>query len=200
MNTPEDSAQALFLAIASDEPDAVFRALDAGADPNYANPDDGRTPLYLACSSSLNSALAALLDRGADPTQPFTFTSCVDHRVEADAYPILYVRTPRALELLLEAGADINAKDADGRTALTRAAFRGDREMVGALLGAGADPAMRQRGHRRHSTMSARELAEYKLAFFTEESLNFPSEVSGRVSAYRAVIEILDTVASKPTG
>ncbi len=44
-----------------------------------------------------------------------------------------------AVQRLLAAGADVNARNEWGNTALTEAAVRGDRETVEALLAAGAD-------------------------------------------------------------
>ncbi len=45
-----------------------------------------------------------------------------------------------AVEALITSGADVNAKDGEGSTALMFAAVRGDARMVEALLAAGADP------------------------------------------------------------
>lgn len=45
----------------------------------------------------------------------------------------------QAVKLLLDRGADVNAKDSDGRTALTEAAFYGHAEVVKVLLAGGAD-------------------------------------------------------------
>ena len=45
-----------------------------------------------------------------------------------------------AVSALLEQGADANATDVDGTTALHWATYRDDAEMVGLLVAAGADP------------------------------------------------------------
>jgi ankyrin repeat protein len=52
------------------------------------------------------------------------------------------------LRQLLDAGADINAQDKDGRTALISAAFYNRREAVSVLLARGADPSIRDNNGR----------------------------------------------------
>jgi ankyrin repeat protein len=49
---------------------------------------------------------------------------------------------PEAISLLLENGADVNAKDDDGRTALMAAAYNKDPKMISLLLENGADAAI----------------------------------------------------------
>ncbi|HEY7738734.1 MAG TPA: ankyrin repeat domain-containing protein, partial [Candidatus Limnocylindria bacterium] len=50
---------------------------------------------------------------------------------------------PEIVRLLLEAGADVNAVQADGYTPLHEAAQNGDRDTAERLVAAGADPTAR---------------------------------------------------------
>ena len=52
------------------------------------------------------------------------------------------IGTPENLKVLLDAGADVNARYADGRTVLMRAADEGTPEDLKVLLDAGADASM----------------------------------------------------------
>lgn len=52
---------------------------------------------------------------------------------------------PDAVRRLLASGADVNTRDAAGRTALMLAAQRGDAALIRLLLDAGAEPALRDR-------------------------------------------------------
>ena len=98
--------------------------LDAGANPNARN-DSGQTPL--ACSSP--AKIRRLLRAGAKPDLP-------------GIAPIIVAAGSRgsyvAAELLLEGGADINARDAAGNTALINAA-KGNSNAFTWLLSQGAD-------------------------------------------------------------
>jgi ankyrin repeat protein len=136
----------------------VFEAATAGdatrvallVDADHALADamarDGYTPLGLAAFFKRRDAVKALLDRGATPSiasrdQAFTpLHSAV--ATDAGASDTDIVR------LLLEAGADPNAKSREGGTPLHTAAFTGDRESAELLLAYGADPnATDAKGH-----------------------------------------------------
>jgi len=96
---------------------------------------DGWTPLHLAAHFGQVQAIDWLLRRGA-PIGVRSTNALGNTPLHAAAAG----RRRRAVELLLVAGADANAADADGHTALHIAAQNGDVEMVRMLLGFGALP------------------------------------------------------------
>ena len=80
--------------------------LAAGADPNLAD-SEGKTPAFYA-DKQTRDLLAAFLDKGIDP-----------NRKDNDGKPLLlYMHQPECAQLLIAKGADLNATDAAGNTAL----------------------------------------------------------------------------------
>ena len=109
------------------------------ADPDSVNrwSPDGFTALHLACFFK-QEAVRLLLNRGAALDVP-----AHNERFAAGAHPLHSAVASRALEIavmLLEAGADPNAKQHGGYTPLTEAAQNGDADLAYALLERGADP------------------------------------------------------------
>jgi ankyrin repeat protein len=112
-------------------------ALENAADVNVWS-SDGFTPLHLACFFDRMDAVRLLLDRGAALDVPAR-----NERVAAGAHPLHSAVAAGAREItlmLLEAGADPNAKQHGGYTALTEAAQNGDSALAETLLEHGADP------------------------------------------------------------
>ncbi|WP_407353561.1 ankyrin repeat domain-containing protein [Luteimonas sp. R10] len=107
--------------------------LDAGADP--AQPGvDGDTVIHLAAMADDPKYLALLLERGADPDA---------RNADTQATPLMSaLRGGRDVQFtaLLAAGADPNATDRGGNTALHQAAKYNDPGHALKLLEAGADP------------------------------------------------------------
>ena len=136
----------------------VFEAATAGdasrvaalvdADRSLANAvaRDGYSPLGLAAFFKRRDAVKVLLERGARPSEPSRdqgFTP-LHSAVATDAGEA----TPLIVRLLLEAGADPNAKSHEGGTPMHSAAFTGDLEIAELLLAYGADPnATDPKGH-----------------------------------------------------
>jgi ankyrin repeat protein len=195
MSTPATSEQekGLFEAALWDcGAEAIPDLVKAGADPNCEEASTGRTPLYVACMGDRVRVIEALLRHGADPSKRFNYRSPVDGRVEADAFAILYASSPQAVSALVNAGAEVDATDANGTTALMRAAFNGKVEVVQALLAAGASPFLRTHKRPRHKARSARELAESKVDFWrkhTDESNR--DKVEANLKRYEAICSLL---------
>lgn len=116
-----------------------LRALLAG-DPTLAKAfsNDGFTALHLAAFFSQPEAAEELLRVGADVSA-----------VAKNAMKVAVINSAAAsgradlVKMVLRAGADPNARQMAGYTALHAAAARDNTEMVQALLEAGADPSLR---------------------------------------------------------
>jgi uncharacterized protein len=172
--------------------EAVSELVRKGADLNYVEPNTGRTPLYAACISDRVRVIEALLCHGADPNQKMTYHDPVDGRVEADGTAIMYAASPEAVTALVRAGADVNAADAAGTTALMRAAFYGKAAVVRALLAAGATPLVRQKKRRGRKAHTAREMAKSKIEFWKEHTVDENREkVAVLLKRYEEVHDIL---------
>ena len=108
--------------------DEVRDLLDRGAEVESRDPA-GVTPLVAAAYGNHLEAARLLVDAGADVN--------AKDETQQSAYLIATSEVgddPRLLELTLEHGAQVNAKDSYNGTGLIRAAERGYAEIVGRLL------------------------------------------------------------------
>jgi len=149
VNAPSAIGQtALSWAIAYRRVPVVHLLLDRGADLHGRSPQLGNTPLMDAVMSGKAAVAEALLQRGAN-------VNAVNEQGKTALF--LAVDRPVALRgneqqdiavLLLDAGADIEARDTFGRTPLMHAAHAGNADRVRVLLARGADVRARSKdGH-----------------------------------------------------
>jgi len=129
----EDGLNLLQHAIISGSRDGLEALLAGGADPNLHG-YSGATALHTAAIADDPGFLELLLAHGGDPNVAHAVTG------ERPLAKAVGMRTTRQFQLLLEAGADPNAADRTGNTALHRAAMVNAGTHVRALLEAGADP------------------------------------------------------------
>jgi ankyrin repeat protein len=136
--------------------------LERGAKASERSPVGGATPLGEAARIADEAVIRLLLDNGANPKDAgaallvgplrSNCSKCLDMlmpSVEArqlnDALPaagqLVFSEDPATLKVLLDRGADVNAKDGNGRTALMWAAYSdlAPVEVVRMLIGHGAD-------------------------------------------------------------
>lgn len=108
--------------------------VERGADVNHSLPETGETPLHLAlCKANrpvYDHIVEILLANGADPkraTRPSAetggFMRDCRTRAETPLHRAAAFGTERSLQLLLEAGADREAKDMNGDSPLTWASW-----------------------------------------------------------------------------
>ncbi len=127
----------VFSAAALGRLDAVQKALTA--DPSLLNTpsSDGFPPLGLAAFFGRREVAAWLLEQGADPK------AIADNAMRVQ--PLHSAAAGQHLEvagLLLDHGADVNARQQGGFTPLHAAAQNGQIDMLDLLLERGADPAL----------------------------------------------------------
>jgi uncharacterized protein len=187
MKTNSEPEQ-LFQAAARNDAVSVKEMIAAGADPDFVSEKFGHIPLYNACISGAADSVKALIEAGANPNLRFTYRSPVDGRVEANLVALIHTRTAEVAKILIAAGADVNAADANGTTPLMCAAFNGKLAIVEILLQAGASPLLRQIKRAKRKSHTARELAESKIQFLTEvmDDSN-RTTVEKRLTEYREV-------------
>ena len=106
---------------------------DHGAQVNAVN-NDGATPLLLACSTAQEEAVKLLLRAKADPNIAYADGDTSLHAsIAADC-------NKETILELIDYGADLNAINTRGRTALLLGCFYRHLDSVTVLLRAGADP------------------------------------------------------------
>jgi ankyrin repeat protein len=114
---------------------AMAILLDAGADPN-AQTRAGQSSLGIAAAWGQESAVRYLLSRGARPSGVTRAHRVCDPPLVSAARSGM--STPQILELLIQAGADVNQADDEGTTPLMAAQNARLDECVDVLIRAGA--------------------------------------------------------------
>ncbi len=127
-----NSESPLYVASRDGNYELVSCLLSAGADPE-AGVQHGHTPLMEAVVQGHTDTVLVLLEFGAN-TETAEHESLYTALIKAAAYNRI-----DAIEVLLTAGAKLQAKDKDGFTPLHVAAVNGQVEAIGLLLEAGAD-------------------------------------------------------------
>lgn len=133
-----DGMTALHWAAERNQPDVAEPLLSAGATVDSGTRIGGYTPLHLASRRGNTEMVWTLLAAGADVHARSTSSGVTALHLAAAA-----VDGAASVKALLEKGADPNATEASfGQTPLMFAAAANRADAVGALLSAGADPAV----------------------------------------------------------
>jgi ankyrin repeat protein len=139
----DECGEALRLAAGSGRSEMTVWLLDeVGTALEYGG-KDGKTPLTCATLSGHVALADELLRRGADVEARSSTFLPLEERDESGWCPLHYAadrRHPLLVQLLLDAGARVDAETTEGNTPLMLAASRGDEDNVRLLLGAGANP------------------------------------------------------------
>ena len=115
--------------------------LNKGADINKTL-KDGRTALHIAASQGYTEIVQLLLNRNADLNLTFKRLAGREITREITGITVLMLAVligkKELVEMLITAGADVNAHTSNGDTALLEAAYSGDLDIVELLLKNGA--------------------------------------------------------------
>ncbi len=128
----------VFEAAATGNIPALKAALEKAPDLASAFSTDGWTPLHLAAAFGTPDAAQFLLDGGA-PVDAVAKNPQANQPLHA---ALALGRNPETIRLLLAAGADPNARQTAGYTALFSAAAANRRDLAEILIEHGADPAL----------------------------------------------------------
>ena len=143
----------LMTAARTGHPDAVRVLIDHGADVNARESQLGETALMWAASENHAEVVTLLASRGADvnvrsstipfPKDRFGLEGVLTILPHGNWTPLMYAARDggaAAARALAKAGADVNATDPDGTTALILAIMNSHYDTANAILEAGADP------------------------------------------------------------
>lgn len=159
----------MVMAAKKDDPATLREGLKAGFNPNYAD-KDGNTLLIHAAANMSPAAAGVLLQGGADPAlRNKVGDDALNYAALKGSLPIVQQLLARGVPVtrrqgwqpltyavfgkqlpvfnaLMEKGAEPNAVNPNGATALMFAAEQGQEDMVDRLLAAGADPTWTRNG------------------------------------------------------
>lgn len=128
--------------------------LDQKPDDLNANISDGFTPLHVACMFGYEPIVHHLVSRGALVNANARNDARMTPLHLATAFRVEDV-AQRLIQFLVSHGAELNAKQAGGQTALHHAVGRGSTLLTKTLIDEGADPFLKDEQGR-----SAKDLAE----------------------------------------
>lgn len=153
VNAPDrDGLTALMHAANRNHAPTIKALVERGANVEIALPG-GYTPLSLAIEEARFLSAKALIEAGADVSKPVgkdrltPLMLAASHMVVGEAAREIErrqgLRSTDIAAAIVARKADVNAQSATGLTALMVAAARGNLPMLGLLLDAGADPALK---------------------------------------------------------
>ncbi len=152
VNKANDGMTALTAAVMRDHVPTIEVLIENGADVEEPGPG-GLRPLALAIAESKYEAARALIEGGADvkaasgveSLTPLMIVAAQTGPAEGARFLPGSTRPSDVAKELLKRGADVNAQSGIGMTALMIAATHNSPPMIGLLMDAGADPAIKNK-------------------------------------------------------
>jgi len=194
-NAPNVSRTPLLLAVKYEKDKKTIQLLlEKGADPNRRDVDPGYAPLhYLAAyrptnpltiaETDLKELVELLLQYKADVN-----ISTLDSDSQTALHLAINYHHPSIADVLLNHGADVHAKDANGMMAIGLAARRGDAEMVEYLLNKGTNMyqsrALFHAASCKHSDAVLKLLLEKRAIDVNMPDMNGYTPIFSAISAY----------------
>lgn len=138
----------LFNAAIADRADRIKLLVENGMNVNARDPYTGETPLHYAAMASRQNAVAALIEMKADVNAITMNQDKPEHYFRGTPMHLaVRTATVAVIELLANAGADLNCYDERGDTALHNVLYScingSKKEVIVTLLKHGADPTYR---------------------------------------------------------
>lgn len=187
-----DGKTALHVAVERQMVSEVARLLELGANPNIHD-QGGMTPLHIAVQADRTAQMAGmLLDHDADPNMAVSGDSYYSEKT-ALHLAAKWGRTLNA-ERLLEHGARVDFRDADGRTALHLAMANDRSDVVKLLLNHGADLTARDHAGRIPGELGDGSNSQAAAVFWWEQIVRLHDE--GDVSRLNALLDAVPQVLS----
>lgn len=143
---------------------------------NEASPR-GMLPLVLAVQMDAVPIIRLLIDNGAKVNAVTNIKSVSSGRIDKGVSPIMYASSLAAINLLLEAGADLNLTDGNGMTAFLRVAKLMKVGLVERMVELGYSPRL---DHVQWLLASAEDELSYRK--------KASSDVEGRISELEAMM------------
>ena len=133
----EKGKTALLFSVEKDHTKCVTELLKAKADPNIAD-EKGKTALTVGASRGQVDILKELIDAGADVNSEYITGSYTD-KLKLPLFCCVIAKTVECVNVLVEAGANLHARNYVGNTPLIEAVNAGNEEIIRLLLEAGSD-------------------------------------------------------------
>lgn len=140
----------LLYSASTGSPHDLIELHSRGADLNYADPECGNTALYNAVISNRPEIVKCLLQLGADPNHRINYRSPVSGNLQREILASFVAKSEEIVKTLANAGLDVNARCAEGFTALHHACTLGasGNAVVATLIQCGADATIKTRNGR----------------------------------------------------
>ena len=179
-----------------DDYELVAWLIEKGADVNAMNSSTGQNVLHMAVIANAYDCARVLIERSAGVDTKQRDVGLFTRKMMSTAlHDVAATGTARMADLLIKAGADVNAKTEGGYTPLLIAAGRGRTEVVQVLLGAGANIYVRGK-----SGLSAAYLAEERGYVETAELLRKIEKENQHAHAEDFVDNNDETITDQRTG